>query len=59
MSISRLVGGAVATFMLGPFNATTGVMSNIISVDTFQIARWNISFCMAFLLLISTTLLFM
>jgi hypothetical protein len=54
-----LLGGAVATFMLGPFNATTGVMSNIISVDTFQIARWNISFCIAFLLLISTTLLFM
>jgi hypothetical protein len=51
-----LLGGAVATFMLGPFNATTGIMSNIISVDSFQISRWNVTFCMGFLFLVSVAL---
>jgi hypothetical protein len=36
-----LIGGAVMTFMVGPFSGTMNVMSSIIKVNQFRIATWS------------------
>lgn len=53
-----LLGGAVSTFMLGPFNATSGVMASIVKVSTFQVVRWNVGYTLAFIGFIMVILFF-
>ncbi len=52
-----LLGGAVSTFLLGPFNATSGIMSSIMKVSPFRIVAWNVGYSIAFLLMIVVALL--
>ncbi|RXT04858.1 hypothetical protein [Ammoniphilus sp. CFH 90114] len=54
-----LLGGAVSTFLLGPFNATSGIMASIVKVSPFRIVSWNVGYSLAFLILIAITLLMM
>jgi len=44
-----MIGSAVPAFLMGPYNATIGVMSNIIDRDPFKISNWNIPFCAMYL----------
>jgi hypothetical protein len=37
-----LIGGAVMTFMIGPFSGTMGVMSSLIKVTSFRIVAWSL-----------------
>jgi|GEM_PF-1726650 len=53
-----LLGGAVCTFMLGPFNATLGVMSSITNTASLRIMTWNIGFTSVFLGSITLALFF-
>jgi hypothetical protein len=53
-----LLGGAVCTFMLGPFNATLGVMSSITNTSSLRIMTWNIGFTAVFIGFITLVLFF-
>lgn len=52
-----LIGGAVMTFMIGPFSGTMGVMSSIIKVNPFRIAAWSIIPAIGFFLILVLVLL--
>ncbi len=44
-----LLGGSVPAFLMGPYNATLGIMSNIVKKTPFKISNWNFPFCFAYL----------
>lgn len=46
---TSMLAGSVAAFLMGPYNATIGVMSNIVKVTSFRISKWNVSFTLLFL----------
>ncbi|WP_018132760.1 hypothetical protein [Effusibacillus pohliae] len=50
-----LLGGAVTTFIMGPFNATLGIMSSLIKENPFRISLWSWPFTVCFLLLLLLT----
>lgn len=54
-----LLGGAVSTFLMGPFNATSGIMASIVKVTPFRIVSWNAGYTLVFLLMIVLALLMM
>lgn len=39
-----MLSGAVSSFLVGPYNATLGLMSNIIKVNSYKVSNWNIPF---------------
>lgn len=39
-----MLAGAVSAFLVGPYNATIGLMSNIVKVSSFKVSNWNMSF---------------
>jgi hypothetical protein len=39
-----MLSGAVSAFLVGPYNATLGLMSNIIKVDSYKVSNWNMPF---------------
>ncbi|WP_394232978.1 hypothetical protein [Niallia oryzisoli] len=39
-----MLTGAVASFLVGPYNATIGLMSNIIKESSFKVSNWNLAF---------------
>ncbi|USK40849.1 hypothetical protein LIS77_10270 [Cytobacillus firmus] len=39
-----MLSGAVSAFLVGPYNATLGLMSNIIKVDSYKVSSWNLPF---------------
>ena len=43
LTVSMLIG-AVSSFLVGPYNATLGLMSNILKESSFKISNWNLSF---------------
>ncbi|WP_240374264.1 hypothetical protein [Bacillus piscicola] len=51
MTIAML-GSAVPSFLMGPYNATIGVMSNIIDKNPFKISNWNFTFCSMYMVLL-------
>ncbi|SFE87419.1 hypothetical protein [Alteribacillus iranensis] len=51
-----MLGSAVPAFLMGPYNATIGVMSNIVEKPPFQISNWNVSFCAVYFVLLLTAL---
>ncbi|MFC3882213.1 hypothetical protein ACFOU2_01195 [Bacillus songklensis] len=56
MAIAFL-GGAVMTFYMGPFSGTLGLMSSIIDVAPFRIARWSLVYAIGFSLILATAIL--
>lgn len=52
-----MLGGAVPAFLMGPYNATLGIMSNIVNQSNFRLSYWNAPFTMLYLLLIMLTLI--
>ncbi|WP_224752364.1 hypothetical protein [Metabacillus arenae] len=39
-----MLGGAVSAFLVGPYNATIGLMSNIVKESSFKVSQWNMSY---------------
>ena len=39
-----MLAGAVSAFLVGPYNATLGLMSNIIKESSYKVSNWNLSF---------------
>jgi hypothetical protein len=39
-----MLSGAVSSFLVGPYNATLGLMSNIIKVNSYKVSNWNMPF---------------
>ncbi|MEB3102424.1 hypothetical protein [Ferviditalea candida] len=52
-----MLGGAVPAFLMGPYNATLGIMSNIVNQSNFRLSYWNAPFTALYLLLIMLTLI--
>ncbi len=44
-----MLAGAVAAFLMGPYNATIGLMSSIVKTNSFKVSNWNIPFTLLFL----------
>ncbi|MDQ0189957.1 hypothetical protein JI721_04830 [Alicyclobacillus cycloheptanicus] len=47
-----LFGGGVLTFIVSPFNATLNVTGTVAQQSPWTIMRWNVKFCICFLVLI-------
>lgn len=45
-----MLAGAVSAFLMGPYNATIGLMSSIVKVDSFKVSRWNRNYTVLYLL---------
>lgn len=39
-----MLAGAVSAFLVGPYNATLGLMSNLVKESSYKVSNWNISF---------------
>ncbi|WP_264805544.1 hypothetical protein [Cytobacillus sp. NCCP-133] len=39
-----MLSGAVSSFLVGPYNATLGLMSNIVKVNSYKVSNWNLRF---------------
>ncbi|MCM3115559.1 hypothetical protein M3610_09695 [Neobacillus sp. MER 74] len=39
-----MLAGAVSAFLVGPYNATLGLMSSIVKESSYQVSNWNLSF---------------
>ena len=39
-----MLAGAVSAFLVGPYNATLGLMSNIVKESSYKVSNWNLSF---------------
>lgn len=44
--------GAVTAFLMGPYNASIGLMSTIVDESPYMISRWNRQFTIGFLLIV-------
>mgnify|MGYP000515986054 CR=1 FL=1 len=47
-----MLTGAVTAFMMGPYNATAGLMSNLIGESPYRVSNWNAPFTIAYLILV-------
>ncbi|WLR52911.1 hypothetical protein LC040_08480 [Bacillus tianshenii] len=47
-----MLGGAVSAFLMGPYNATIGLMSSIVNESPFKISNWNIQFTVIYLVVL-------
>ncbi|MDR6881179.1 hypothetical protein [Bacillus sp. 3255] len=50
MAIAMLTGASTA-FLMGPYNATAGMMSSLIGKSAYKVSNWNAPFTIAYLLL--------
>ncbi|SFL08820.1 hypothetical protein SAMN03159341_103146 [Paenibacillus sp. 1_12] len=55
-AIAMLTGAATA-FLMGPYNATAGLMSSLTKESSYKISNWNLPFTTAYILLSMTLLL--
>lgn len=56
MAIAMLTGAAAA-FLMGPYNATAGMMSNLIGKSSYKVSNWNAPFTIAYLMMAMLLLL--
>jgi hypothetical protein len=52
-----MLGGAVTAFLMGPYNATIGLMSSIMDYSPFKISNWNATFTLIYLIVLMTYVL--
>ncbi|MCO7175129.1 hypothetical protein ACFP7A_05850 [Sporolactobacillus kofuensis] len=48
-----MLGGAIPAFLMGPYNATLGMMSSLIQEQPFTLSNWNFPFTVRYLLLLT------
>ncbi len=51
-----LTGGALLTYMCGPFGGTVGLVSSYAGVSTWRVAAWNLPCALSYLALLMLTL---
>jgi hypothetical protein len=44
-----MLGGAVSALLMGPYNATIGLMANIIKDNPFKVSNWNAPFTFTYI----------
>jgi hypothetical protein len=44
-----MLAGAVSAFLVGPYNATIGLMSNIVKQSSYKVSNWNLSFTLLYI----------
>ncbi|MBX9973540.1 hypothetical protein [Cytobacillus firmus] len=54
-----MLSGAVSAFLVGPYNATLGLMSNIIKVDSYKVSNWNMPFAAVYVACVMFYLFFL
>ncbi|RYM04664.1 hypothetical protein EWH99_09660 [Sporolactobacillus sp. THM7-7] len=47
-----MLGGAIPAFLMGPYNATLGMMSGIIGEKPFKLSNWNLPFTLLYLVML-------
>ncbi|PGL73072.1 hypothetical protein CN925_01630 [Bacillus sp. AFS055030] len=47
-----LLAGAISAFLVGPYNATIGLMSSIVKENSFKVSNWNIPYTISYLLIV-------
>jgi hypothetical protein len=52
-----MLTGAAAAFMMGPYNATAGMMASLTGESSYKISNWNVPFTTAYMLLAMLLLL--
>lgn len=52
-----MASGAVTAFLMGPYNATIGLMSTIVGENPYIISRWNGQFTFGFLAIVMGTII--
>lgn len=50
-AIAMLTGAAMA-FLMGPYNATAGIMANLINGTSYKVSNWNAPFTMGYYILV-------
>lgn len=58
MAIAMLIGATTA-FMMGPYNATAGMMASLVGKTPFRVSNWNAPFAGAYLFMGLLLLLFL
>ncbi|MCL1631392.1 hypothetical protein M3N64_05425 [Sporolactobacillus sp. CPB3-1] len=48
-----MLGGAIPAFLMGPYNATLGMMASLLDEKPFTLSNWNFSFTCFYLLLLT------
>ncbi|WP_257350940.1 hypothetical protein [Pseudalkalibacillus decolorationis] len=51
-----MLGGAVSAFLMGPFNATLGLMSSIVEESPYRISNWNAVFTFSYMVVLMIVL---
>ncbi|MEG9295864.1 hypothetical protein V6B33_05340 [Mangrovibacillus sp. Mu-81] len=54
-----MLAGAVSAFLMGPYNATIGLMSTIVKTSSYKVSNWNSVFTISFLSLVMLYLIFL
>ncbi|MEH7009479.1 hypothetical protein V7087_01460 [Neobacillus niacini] len=44
-----MLAGAVSSFLVGPYNATLGLMANLIKDTSYKVSNWNITFTTSYI----------
>jgi hypothetical protein len=52
-----MLGGAVGAFLMGPFNATIGLMATIVEESPYKLSNWNAPFTLSYLALLMVFIL--
>lgn len=52
-----MIGGAVTTFMIGPFSASVGLISSMTRLSSFQVSTWSMMYTAGFLSVVVAFLL--
>ncbi|MEX2416383.1 MAG: hypothetical protein WD424_09585 [Paenibacillaceae bacterium] len=51
-----MLTGAVSAFMMGPYNATAGLMSTLVGESPYRVSKWNAPFTIAYLIMVMVLL---
>jgi len=54
-----MLAGAAGSFLVGPYNATVGIMSSLVDRSAYRVSNWNLPFTAGFLAMCMTALFFL
>ena len=54
-----MLAGAAGSFLVGPYNATVGIMSSLVDRSAYRVSNWNLPFTAGFLAICMTALYFL
>jgi len=45
-----MLSGAISAFLIGPYNATIGLMANIVKESSLKVSNWNLTYTLLFMI---------